>query len=265
MPMSNNRLYTEKEISTILKRAGERQAEQGQKETQGLSLAEIQQIAGEVGLDPRIVASVAAELETTLGKEKGQSWLGLPVRAETERVLPGAVSVEQWPEVVSAIENAMGVIGASGQVGKMLEWTYTSKLVQYKVSLTPVNGQTKVRVHGNFTRLARAALLPFLLFFTLQGTVIPIGAGLPFWAGGAIGLTLGILVYFLVQFGFTSYIRGKERTFEQMITRLGSKVPLSTVSSAGLEEGGTSTAQIEIPEEGEEQQAGALRSRNRVS
>ena len=263
--MSNNRLYTEKEISTILKRAGERQAEQGEKETQGLSLEEIQQIAGEVGLDPGIVASVAAELETALGKEKGQSWLGLPVRVETERVLPGAVSVDQWPEVVSAIENSMGVIGASGQVGKMLEWTYTSKLVQYKVSLTPVNGQTKVRVFGNFTRLARAALLPFLLFFALQGTVIPISAGLPFWAGGAIGLSLGVLIYLLVNFGFTSYIRGKERTFEQMITRLANKVPLNVTTTANTEDSATSSSRIEIPEPQEEQQAGSSRSRDRIS
>jgi len=263
--MSNNRLYTEKEISTILKRAGERQAEQGEKETQGLSLEEIQQIAGEVGLDPGIVASVAAELETSLGKEKGQSWLGLPVRVETERVLPGSVSVDQWPEVVSAIENSMGVIGASGQVGKMLEWTYTSKFVQYKVSLTPVNGQTKVRVFGNFTRLARAMLLPFLLFFTIQGIVIPIGAGLPFWAGGAIGLSLGLLIYLIINFGFTSYIRGKERTFEQMITRLANKVPLTPTSPTSTEERISSSAQVQIPEAEAEQQTAELRAKKRVS
>ena len=68
--MAEERLYTEKEISTILKRSGERQIAQGQKETVGLSLLEIQQIAGEVGLDPAIVASVAAELDFTSNSEK---------------------------------------------------------------------------------------------------------------------------------------------------------------------------------------------------
>ena len=247
--MSNKRLYTEKEISTILKRAGERQAEQGEKETQGLSLEEIQHIAGEVGLDPAIVASVASELEMKLGNEKDKSKLGLPSRVETERVLPGTVSEDQWPEIVAGIENALGVIGASGQVGKMLEWTYTSKLVQYKVTFTPVEGQTKVRVFGNFTRLARALLFPFLVFFTLQGTIIPISTGVPVWAGAALGLSIGMLVYMLVRFGFTGYLRRKERIFEQMITSLTNKVPLhsggmSTTKAASA----PSRAQIEMPE-----------------
>ena len=100
--MLKPRLCTEKEISTILKRAGERPVNQGSKESQGLSLEEVQQIAGEFGIDPSVVASVAAELDF-VDEKKGGAWTGLDSKVEVERVLPGEVAiyeVENEPEEI---------------------------------------------------------------------------------------------------------------------------------------------------------------------
>ena len=50
--MSKKRLYSDKEISAVLKRAAELHGEQGTTDTSGLTLAELEQIAAEVGTTP---------------------------------------------------------------------------------------------------------------------------------------------------------------------------------------------------------------------
>ena len=62
--MSDKRIYTDKEISAVLKRATELQGAQGPAGgTSGLSLDELEQIAAEVGIDPNYVKAAALELE----------------------------------------------------------------------------------------------------------------------------------------------------------------------------------------------------------
>ena len=215
--MAKERLYTEKEVSAILKRVGERQTVQGNKDAVGLSLQEIQQIAGDVGLDPALVASVAAELDAIPEKEGSFAWLKLPNKVEVERVLPGNVTEAEWPEITSAIERALGVTGVSSQVGSMLEWTYFSKTVQYKISFSPGNGQTRVRLLGDFTRFSRALLLGILIqvavWFTFMGVLLFSVGGVPF------GVVAVFLAYMLIRFGFAGYIRKKEKVFHDLLDR----------------------------------------------
>ena len=216
--MEKRRLYTEKEISTILKRAGERQSQKGSKVANGLTLDEIQQIAGEVGLDPSLIAEVAAELDTTEMAENGKSWAGIPSKMSVERVLPGEVTEDLWPEVVSALERSLGVIGASGQIGKTLEWTHTSKLMQYRVSFIPEGGQTKVLMHAHFSKMATA--WSFVIGVgAVQGFLITLAATEFFPGSVGMGLVIGALVYMLVRFGFSSYINKKESAFHHFLSR----------------------------------------------
>lgn len=248
--MSKDRLYTEKEISTILKRAGERQADQGDKETTGLSLEEIQQIAQEVGLDPGIIAAVAAELDHKEKEGSALSKLWVPEKLEAERVVAGTVTEEHWPEIVSTIESTLGVAGASGQVGRMLEWTYTSKTMQHKITCTPGEGQTRIRIFTNFSRLARVWMIPFSLYTLFLGFVFPFNAGLPALASVGIGLAASLLVYMLIRFGFTGYALRKERTLNKLLARIEKILP---EEAAPLDHTSHSVAQprLVIPEEGD--------------
>jgi hypothetical protein len=147
--MSSERLYTEKEISAILQRSGELHAEQGKTETQGLTLRELQQIAAEVGISADAVASAANELEQAGHPKQGASWAGFPTKLEFDRIVQGEISEEMWPEVAAALNDTFGVVGVSGQVGRMMEWTYSDrKTSQLQVSLIPKDGQTKIRIRG---------------------------------------------------------------------------------------------------------------------
>ena len=225
--MPGERLYTEKEISKILEKAGEKQANQGAQETHGLTLAELKQIAADVGLDPALVASVASELDASPARSSWFSQLGVPTKINVERIIPGKVSEDDWPEIVRLLEESLGIIGASGQIGKSLEWTHTSKFVQYRVSFHPVKDGTKVRVFGNLTRQALALTLPLTLFFALQGFLIPFASG--FGAPGSlgVGLVAGMLVYMLIRFGFTSSVRRRENTINRTISRIERVVNLT--------------------------------------
>ena len=231
--MAKERLYTEKEFSAIIKRAGERQSEQSDKETAGLSLQEIQQIAGEVGLEPTLVASVAAELDQKLDKEGHLSWWKMPTKLEVERIVPGNISEEQWPEIILAIEKALGVSGTWAQVGRMLEWTYMSEAAQYKVSFSPGDGQTRVRLFGNFSQLSWISLSSCLIIILMSCLIVA-----SFWGTiiGSIsfGVVAAFLVYMLLHAGLTNYIQKKERTFYHLLTHLEhvlTEDPVVSVSS----------------------------------
>ncbi|MBO6793580.1 MAG: hypothetical protein JJ895_06700 [Balneolaceae bacterium] len=121
--MSNDRLYTEKEISKILKRAGEIQASEREKVTMGLSLEELQQLAEEVGLEPDIIANVAEtiDIEPENEDEGFLSSLMMPTKIDVEHVIQGEISEDEWPEVVAMMERHSGKAGISSQVGKLLE------------------------------------------------------------------------------------------------------------------------------------------------
>lgn len=68
-PSPPARLYDEKEMRRLLERATELQKEEGSTPVPGggLSLAELEEIAGEAGIDPRYLRRAAAELSVDTG------------------------------------------------------------------------------------------------------------------------------------------------------------------------------------------------------
>ncbi len=233
--MSQGKLYSDQETSAILKRAGEMQATQSPEETHGLSLDELQQIAKEVGLDPNFVAAAAAELENAGIESKSTGLLGAATSMYIERVIPDEIDDAQMPEVAAKIGAAFGIVGRSGQVGKSLEWTHSSERMHMQVTVLPQNGQTKVRVVGKYPRVAMGYFLPLLIMGGMWSWVIPLGMGAPAWGAfvaGFLGLTIA---YMASRFGFSRYVRKKERAAEKLMRDLegmaDSSEPASTQTS----------------------------------
>jgi hypothetical protein len=219
--MTNERLYTDREVSAILKRSGELQADRGEPGTQGLSIEELQQIAREVGIDPDLVTQAAAELEGEGGVRQGRRWVGIPVDLVVERVVRGEIDEVQWPEIAAEIGDTFGLVGSSAQVGTMLQWTHTGRrFSQLQVTLTPRDGQTKIRVHGIYKHRAFATLLPLSLFGLMQGLFIPLSQGLPILAAAGISLSIAIAIYLLVRVGLTTLIGQKERASRKLMDRI---------------------------------------------
>ena len=249
--MSKNRLYSDQEVSEILKRAGEMQATQSPAETHGLSLSELQQIAAEVGLDPKIIAAAAAEMEHSGIVENASGFLGAATSLYVERVIPGEIDQALMPEVAAKIGEAFGMVGRSGQVGNALEWTHSSERSNLQVTVMPHNGQTKVRVIGKFPRIALAFFLPALIVGGVWTSMIPLAMELPAAAVLAIA-SVGLMVgYFLARFGFSAYVRKKERAAEKLMRELDDMIDEANVpvNASVHEPVNESSPAIELPDE----------------
>jgi len=262
--MSNERLYTEKEISKILKRAGEVQAAQSEKITVGLSLEEIQQIAKDVGLEPDIVANVANEIDDEPEQEETGffSSLMMPTKIDLEHVLPGNLSENEWPEVVSLIERATGKSGSSSQIGKMLEWISDGKHTDYKLSLFSGEDQSKVILQGNFNQLALSWTLPILINVAVWAFLLAmLNLGL---MGIPIGVAVTFVTYLVILRGFKNFMKKKRNSIKSVFRKMGALVsgektkPKSTAKD-------TAQSRIEIPEEepGGNTQSSPIRNRVR--
>jgi len=218
--MGNDRLYTEKEISEILKRAGKVQAKQSEKVTVGLSLEEIQQLAEEVGLEPDIIANVAQEIDIEPEDEAAGffSSLLMPTKLDIEQVITGSISEEDWPEIMAMIEKAVGKSGSSSQVGKLLEWTSDGRHSKHKFSLIRGDNQTKLLHHSNFNQLALSWTLPILINVGVWAFIL-------FMINfGMIGIPLGLAVifstYLIILSGFKNFVKKKRNSVKAAFLKM---------------------------------------------
>lgn len=257
--MPKSRLYSDQEISAILKRAGQMQATQSPEESHGLSLEELQHIAAEVGLDPKIVAAAASELEHGGIEEKASGFLGAPTSMYVERVIPGEIDEALLPEVAAKIGESFGMVGRSGQVGRSLEWTHSSERSNLQVTVMPHNGQTKVRVVGKFSRIALAFYIPALIIGGFWSSIIPLAMEVSTPLSltiGALGLMMG---YLFSRFSYSAYVRKKERGAEKLMRRLDDMI------EAPADESNESVKpKINLPEDGSTEEATQSQSRSKV-
>lgn len=231
------RLYRDKEIRDILKRAAEMQESEGEASAYGLSLEEIQHIAEESGIDPRHVAVAISELESGEAGERPFHLLGAPIAVHLERVVEGDLTDEQWVEIVGEIHRTLGLAGHSGQVGRMREWTFHDRRQQVQVTATSRNGQTRIRIFKKSPTLA-ALMFAIPLSIALQFAInIPIFLGLEMLTGWLVGLTIMAATFAVARFGHAALARRKERQLSQLLNRLvdiaGERAPSMLVQQDG--------------------------------
>jgi hypothetical protein len=141
-----------------------------------LSLAEIRQIAAEVGIESAHVEAAAA-LVSTEATERWSRWLGTPVRGHLSRVLPGPLPESAWQEVLRAIQDTLKHRGQHSYVPGALEWTHVDAGSEVRVEV----GTAPDRAHVQITADHRQAVALYLLTA-------------PFVGGGAAVLTVAAAV-----------------------------------------------------------------------
>ena len=153
----SDRTYSEREIADLIERAVERQqaartAEAGER----LSLAEIERIAAEAGIDPDHIREAAREMDAvgrTLKRESGQTQTTVYV----ERWIDAPLTPEAWEDAVAELRMRHGADlgammgqtagGTVQQIGNAYEWRHTSGLgVQTTVTASPRDGRTRLRL-----------------------------------------------------------------------------------------------------------------------
>lgn len=122
--MSPERRYNEQEIAAIFKQAAADQesAQRQLPHTEGLTLAELQQIGEEAGITPEFIARSAAAVDRTRPAQPPTRFLGLPLSVARTVDLPGPLSDENWDRLVVDLRETFQAHGKLRRDGSLREW-----------------------------------------------------------------------------------------------------------------------------------------------
>lgn len=157
----SDRVFSEKEVAVILERAAELQALSARERDHrpGLTMAELESVAVDAGLDPQALRRAAAELDhpqsDLLRRNSGMT----AAHVFVERRVNGTLTPEHWEDVVaelrhhfeSDLASMMGMsgygVGTTEQIGRTLEWRHTSMSgIETKVMLRPRGEEIDVKL-----------------------------------------------------------------------------------------------------------------------
>ena len=166
--------YRGAQVRGIVARAAEIEAT-SPTQTGGLSLGGIQQLAADVGIAPQHVQRAVREIGQSTPAPKAGPFLGSPNRIIVDRVIEGEVDSELYPSLVDEVRVTIGNVGQTSTLGRSLAWRTVTPSGQGRavsLSLTPTNGQTRLRLEENLS--ASAGGLFGGLMGGLGGTSVPI-------------------------------------------------------------------------------------------
>lgn len=185
------RVYDEREIGRILKRATELQhAEPSAPSASGVTLSELEEIAAEAGIDPKYLRRAALEVES--GARDPSFWasvVGDEILLHRAVTLPGELSEDGFERIVAVIQMQTRVHGQPSLLGRTLTWTAetANKSRTLQGVVTSRDGRTEVRLEENLGQLA-------------AGLFAGMTSGLGIGAGMGLGLPIGLKVLGSVAF-----------------------------------------------------------------
>jgi serine/threonine protein kinase len=214
LPDQRRRKYKNEEVSELVKRAADMQAEQPTEEG-ALSLGAVQQIAAQVDISPERIREAAQALEVRDAPLAAGGIFGVGTKIDLERLVDREIHEDEYESVLEEIRSAMGEVGRiNPTLGKSLSWNSLSfqntvegsgRLTHVMVS--PRGGKTKIRI----TEAGGAHTAVFAATTVIGGIL---GTSL----AGAIGIG-GILVAPAVAIaGGASYLASRA-VFQRLIRR----------------------------------------------
>jgi hypothetical protein len=239
-----SRRYTDEEVRRLIERASELES-QGTAlpaRVKGPTLADLETIASEAGIDPALIRQAATELDSPTGGSPAVSpraagiW-GAPLTFELQRSVSGEVPSSVLERLVPPIQRAADGVGHPALLGKTLSWqsTSTDKLKVLQVSASVGRGETRLSIEERYGNLAGS-------YF--GGIVGGAGSGIGFGVGMGVGLGALGSVAFAIGFPILAYcgtfalartlyqnsVRGRMRTLTKLMNEM-----VATVED-GLEE-----------------------------
>jgi hypothetical protein len=138
--LPNSSRYSEQEMALILKRAAELQeGSDGRGTTR--TLAEINEIAAEVGIDRSFIAEAVAELQRPSVRA---GWLGAPTRFHAEQSVPSKLTSGEISELLDQARSELGLHGEVHQVFDGVEWRGRTGLGMSILTLGPRGAGTRI-------------------------------------------------------------------------------------------------------------------------
>src|SRR5690348_352803 len=155
MPDQSAPRFSDQEMALILKRAAELQEGADGRGVQR-SLAEINEIAAEVGIEPGFVAEAVAELQRPRPRA---GWLGAPTRFHEEQSVPRKLTSGEISELLDEARAELGLHGEVHQVFDGVEWRARSALGVSILTMGPRGDGTRIALTTE--RLDQALVIGF--------------------------------------------------------------------------------------------------------
>jgi hypothetical protein len=181
-------VFTEEEVRAIIRRASVRQEEEAERQearSHGLTLADLEHLGTEVGLDPKHLRAAADEVQTgrrTAVEAETQTATHVIVEHWVDRPF----SDKAWEDAVALLRSRFGVdmwYGRGGEgrverVGRVHEWVRTSQLGgETRVSVSEREGRTRMILSQRVGYASPRA--EGLSYAAILGLVIGIIGGVP--------------------------------------------------------------------------------------
>lgn len=227
------RSYGEDEVAEILQRAAGLES-QRKLERPALSLAEIEAIARDSGIDPGLVRRAARELEQHRGeKSLGARLAGAPLQRVVEREVEGELGPEVHEVLAGELRAAFGgssmTMGQVSTVGRTLAWTGYTRGGLVELTVFPREGKTVIRAQLNSAGAAAG------LFGGLMGGVggglganvawmVPSLLQLPWYTGAAAALGVVGFAWGLARTLFAGSANGMHRRLEAVVDTLEARL-----------------------------------------
>jgi hypothetical protein len=236
------RLYDEKEVARMLKRATELQREDPVRPNpaEGLSLRELEEIAAEAGIDPQHLRRAALEIDAV--RDQPTRWttlLGENPTVAAGAVVPGELVPEDFELLIPIIQQTMREHGQPSLLGRTLTWRAEvgQKERSIQVVVTSRDGETTLQAEERLQRLAGAI---FGGGVAGGGSGIGVGFGLPL----ALNVLGSPLLAFAFPLGamalgwmgareiFRRIVRKRRKVLSELVARLSAEVTRLTAARA---------------------------------
>jgi hypothetical protein len=180
VPPDSSRTYTDREVRVILKSAVELQQRRdyGAESSGGMSLAQLEQVAIEAGLDPELIRRAAAQRDTTPAPSNHNAFLGGPTQIVLERVVETSIQPAAFDQLLDVARSMTREVGEISTVGRQFGWKGRLDDAKAEVSVSADDRRTTLRVRVELDEVA-------LEDFMLKGALAGVGGGL-----GASALTV---------------------------------------------------------------------------
>jgi hypothetical protein len=232
------RLYSDREISELIRRATELQDDEKALPERGVSLQEIERIAAEIGINPEHLRAAALELESGLHERDGLSVWGGPFLLGQKRVVEGSVTDEEWARIVLELRRMLGSRGNVEQIGQMREWSREVKDMDFRyeqtqVSISPGEDQTTIEIRSQFRG---GAYVAYLAGIVVSGTVAGAfldGAGLSDLMNTIILGSSGVGGLAVARASIGAWASRRRRQLKQVMDWLESSIAQPAALAAG--------------------------------
>jgi hypothetical protein len=177
------RRFDEDEVARILERATELHREEPSTLARagGLSVEELEEIAGEAGIDRRHLQRAVMEVAAGRDSRWSSRFLGADPTVALETTVPGEMAEEDFERVIGVIQHHAPEHGQPSLLGRSLTWRAESsdQSRTLQVTVSARDGSTRIRVEERLQKLAGG------LF---GGGLGGFGGGLGFGVGLPVGL-----------------------------------------------------------------------------